>query len=148
MEITITLEKCLSNAPLEGQERIGPLQPDSPEPVLTDHNPILKAKFVMVAIDRSTQKSTRVSPLRLESDQERALFLAGAEHKTRKQVEQQISLENSPPSVEEMILIHALYREYIQYLDPSYKVEKPDNVVWMKDTIRQSLVLCMPQVRV
>ena len=88
-----------------------------------------------------------VNTLTLETDSDRALFTAGAENKARKQVDRQMSLENSPPSVEEMMLIHSLYREYRNYLDPSSQKQKPGNVVWMKDTIQKSLVLCMPQVR-
>jgi acyl-coenzyme A thioesterase 9 len=58
-----------------------------------------------------------------------------------------MSLDKSPPSVEEMLLIHSLYQEYKQYLDPSFHVDKPKNVIWMKDTVQKSLMLCMPQDR-
>jgi acyl-coenzyme A thioesterase 9 len=146
MEVTITVESCESKAPPLGQERIGSFPEDYNARLLLNEEPILKAKFIMVALDRETGKPTTVPQLRLESERDRELFLEGAEHRARKQVARQISLDKAPPSVEEMILIHSLYREYIQYLDPSFNVEKPENVVWMKDTVKQSLVLCMPQV--
>ncbi|KAJ3143985.1 Acyl-coenzyme A thioesterase 9, mitochondrial [Irineochytrium annulatum] len=109
--------------------------------------PILAAKFMMVARDHETGKAARVNGLALGSDEERRLFKMGAEQKARKKVESEVSLEKLPPSNEEKLLVHALYLEYRKYLDRSSNVKKPDNVVWMKDTLQRSLVMCMPQDR-
>jgi hypothetical protein len=68
------------------------------------------------------------------------------EAKARKQVASQISLNKKPPSAEEMLQVHELYQEYIKYLDKSFNVPKPSNVIWMKDTVQSNLVMCMPQV--
>ena len=46
-----------------------------------------------------------------------------------------------------MILIHDLYLEYMKYSDNSSSAKPPSNVVWMKDTVQKSLVMCMPQDR-
>ncbi|KAI9201924.1 HotDog domain-containing protein [Polychytrium aggregatum] len=110
-------------------------------------DPILVAKFTMVARDAETGKSAKVNQLKLETDEERRLFRLGAEQRARKQVANQTSLSKQPPSIEEMFLIHELYLEYSTYLDPEYNTPKPNDVIWMKDTIQESLVMCMPQDR-
>ncbi|KAI8818631.1 HotDog domain-containing protein [Fimicolochytrium jonesii] len=108
---------------------------------------ILTAKFSMVARDPITGKAAKVNQLILETDEDRRLFRSGAEHKARKLMDSQFDLSAVPPSFEELNLVHELYKEYIQYLDPTYKREMPSNVQWMKDTVQQNLVMCMPQDR-
>ncbi|KAJ3217906.1 Acyl-coenzyme A thioesterase 9, mitochondrial [Dinochytrium kinnereticum] len=109
--------------------------------------PILAAKFTMVARDNETNKAAKVNQLKLESEEERRLFRLGAEQKARKKVASQTSLTKIPPSTEEMLLVHDLYLETKKYLDPSARTPKPDNAIWMEDTIQRSLVMCMPQDR-
>lgn len=46
-----------------------------------------------------------------------------------------------------MLLIHDLYLEYKNYLDPSSNISKPSNIIWMNDTIQKSIVMCYPQDR-
>ncbi|KAJ3079231.1 hypothetical protein HDU99_000100, partial [Rhizoclosmatium hyalinum] len=58
---------------------------------------LLNAKFIMVARDSETQKAASVHQLLLETNEERALFRQGAEHKARKQVAAQTSLSQRPP---------------------------------------------------
>ncbi|KAJ3298667.1 Acyl-coenzyme A thioesterase 9, mitochondrial [Rhizoclosmatium sp. JEL0117] len=109
---------------------------------------ILSSKFIMVAVDSETRKAAPVIPLRLETDEERKLFRLGAEHKARKQVANQISLDKRPPTIEEMQLVHNLYKEYTPYLDNSdTAVSKPSNVVWLKDTRHNNINLTFPQDR-
>ncbi|KAJ3211219.1 Acyl-coenzyme A thioesterase 9, mitochondrial [Clydaea vesicula] len=110
-------------------------------------NVLLSAKFTMVARNPVDGKSVQVNQLSLETDEERRLFKLGAEQKSRKQVQTLTSFEKKPPTYEEMTLLHELYLEYRQYLDPSYHIPKPAEVVWMKDTIKQNLLICMPQHR-
>ncbi|KAJ3296417.1 Acyl-coenzyme A thioesterase 9, mitochondrial [Blyttiomyces sp. JEL0837] len=146
MEISITMETVPDGAPrevLEGKYVSGPTAKSDRK----HGTPILAAKFTMVARDPVTGKAAAVNQLKLETDEERRLYRLGAEAKARKQVAAHTSLAKRPPSSEEMILVHDLYLEYIKYLDPSYQVRQPENVVWMKDTIRQTLVMCQPQDR-
>ncbi|KAJ1537697.1 hypothetical protein HK405_014413, partial [Cladochytrium tenue] len=96
--------------------------------------PILAAKFTMVARDPVNGKAAPVNQLRLDTDEERRLFRLATEQRARKQFAQTTSLTRRPPSAEEMVLVHDLYLEYNKYLDPSYHMAQPDNVVWMKDT--------------
>lgn len=144
MEILLTLESCLEQAPPVGSERIGET---TSETVKMDPFRLLEAKFIMVALDKNTLKASKVPELKVETDLEKYYFAQGSRNKVKKTLSQSISLEKIPPSIEEMILIHNLYLEYIQYLDPTFNKKKPDNVIWMKDTIQRSLVLCMPQDR-
>ncbi|KAJ3123134.1 Acyl-coenzyme A thioesterase 9, mitochondrial [Physocladia obscura] len=105
---------------------------------------IMAAKFIMVAVDTETQKPAQVFPLRLETEQERAIFRRGREHKARKQLTAQSSLPNHPPSPTEMALVHSIYREYAT---STTVVPKPKNIVWMHDTLRHSFNLTFPQDR-
>ncbi|TPX58243.1 hypothetical protein PhCBS80983_g03271 [Powellomyces hirtus] len=109
--------------------------------------PILAAKFSMVARDPVTNKAAKINTLSLSTEEERRLFRSGAAHRARKLADKQFDLTSTPPTHEEMILVHQLYQEYIQYLDPTFNKPMPADVKWMKDTIQQSLVMCMPQDR-
>ncbi|KAJ3417340.1 Acyl-coenzyme A thioesterase 9, mitochondrial [Chytridiales sp. JEL 0842] len=145
MEVSITMETVPENVSIDKSKE--PLAKTIAELNKRRGKPILAAKFTMVARDPVTKKAARINQLKLETEEERRLFRLGAEAKARKQVANQISLDKKPPSSEEMLLVHALYQEYKQYLDKSYNVPKPSNVVWMKDTTKSSLVMCMPQDR-
>ncbi|KAJ3394544.1 Acyl-coenzyme A thioesterase 9, mitochondrial [Entophlyctis sp. JEL0112] len=116
---------------------------------------LLSAKFIMVARDPKTNKAAPVPQLRLDTDAERKLFAKGAQNKVAKQLQDQTALSNRPPSVEEMALVHNLYKEYMQYIPSSEGssdtgrgiLPKPDNIVWMKDTLVQNINLTFPQDR-
>jgi acyl-coenzyme A thioesterase 9 len=144
MEVLLSLESCLDEAPPLGSERIGEMSSKS---VKLEPFKILEAKFIMVALDKNTLKARKVPSIKVETELEKYYFSQGSSNIVKKNLSRSISLEKIPPSIEEMIQIHNLYLQYIQYLDPSFNKKKPDNVVWMKDTIQRSLVLCMPQDR-
>ena len=110
-------------------------------------DPILTARFTMVGRDAKTRGSAPVNRLVLESEHERKLFALGEENKTRRMERGAISLSKQKPNDSEMRLVHELYLEYTQYIDPSYQKSKPDNVVWMKETTRQSIQFSFPQER-
>ncbi|KAJ3155270.1 Acyl-coenzyme A thioesterase 9, mitochondrial [Geranomyces michiganensis] len=109
--------------------------------------PILAAKFTMVARDPVTGRAAKINQLKLDTENDRKLFRIGAAHRAQVIADKQFDLSSTPPTFEEMSLVHSLYSEYIQYLDPSFNKQKPSSVVWMKDTIQQTLVLCHPQSR-
>ena len=106
---------------------------------------LLSASFTMVAKDPITKKSTPINQLILETDEERKLFQVGEQRKMKKL--EHIGLDKIPPTPEEMILVHELYKETMQYLDPAFHTKKPDNVVYIKDTTQRNLIICMPQDR-
>jgi acyl-coenzyme A thioesterase 9 len=140
MEVSIRLEST-EEAPAPGEEGMGyEASLRYPEADL-----LLKAKFIMVAIDPSTSKPFPVLPLEVETMEDQKLFKQGAEHKTKKQVEKQLSLKRKPPVVEEMVAIHQLYLDSTKYEDKA--IQKPDHMTWMEDTKQHSLVLTLPEDR-
>jgi acyl-coenzyme A thioesterase 9 len=58
-----------------------------------------------------------------------------------------VSLSKQQPNTAEMKLVHQLYLEYQQYVEPGNHVTKPENVTWMKDSIQQSIQFSFPQDR-
>ncbi|TPX72908.1 hypothetical protein SpCBS45565_g00278 [Spizellomyces sp. 'palustris'] len=145
MEVSCWVETVPEGAPKSGQSAFGVGQPSADQRV--PGKPILAAKFSMVARDPYTGKAAAINQLKLETEEERRLFKLGAEHRARKVAERRFDLSLIPPSFEEMSLVHDLYKEYIQYLDPTYNRDMPEDVKWMKDTLKQNLVMCMPQDR-
>ncbi|KAJ3260459.1 hypothetical protein HK103_000601 [Boothiomyces macroporosus] len=125
MEISIVVEALPEAAPAPGEEGIGYAAS------LVNRNglAILTAKFIMVAINKETMKSFPVTPLSLETEEDHALYVAGAEHKARKQAASAIALTKKPPNVEEMYLVHDLYLKSRNY--SIGKEPKPDNVLFM-----------------
>ncbi|KAJ3315298.1 hypothetical protein HDV04_003691 [Boothiomyces sp. JEL0838] len=141
MEISIVVEALPEAAPAPGEEGIGYAAS------LVNRNglAILTAKFIMVAINKETMKSFPVTPLSLETEEDHALYVAGAEHKARKQAASAIALTKKPPNVEEMYLVHDLYLKSRNY--SIGKEPKPDNVLFMSDTLQKSLILTHIQDR-
>ncbi|KAH6564237.1 hypothetical protein BASA50_007370 [Batrachochytrium salamandrivorans] len=145
MEVSITMETSPDRAPAPGTEGYGydaavSFNQSSSEKILC-------AKFIMVALDPITGKSAKVGQLILENDQDRHRFMMGAEHKLAKKETNNIALSKVPPKFDEMLLIHDLHREHLKYLERGTTVKAPDNVIWMKDAVQESLTVCMPQDR-
>ncbi|KAI9145165.1 HotDog domain-containing protein [Paraphysoderma sedebokerense] len=140
MEITINMENVTSIA-LTESDNIPPS--NFIDTKISD--PILTAKFTMVARDPKTNKAVQVNPLLLESDNEKKLFQAGADLKARKKLLAEQSLQKSPPTSDERLIIHDLWLESKKYLDN--RVQLPKGLVWTKDTGLESVVLTQPQDR-
>ena len=102
------------------------------------------AKFSMVARDPVTNKASRVNPLLLVTEEERRIYQFGAQTKTKKSLLSQMSLENIPPTTEELASVHTLWKEYSKYLTGT---PMPDSTVWMSSTFLSNVQLCMPQDR-
>lgn len=146
MEITINLETCPEGAPI-ALERSRQLKDNWPnqDVLQSTGDKILVANFTFVGLKDG--KATPVNQLNLVTDTEVELFNQGKKRKLLKLEAKQNSLSINPPSESEMKLIHDLYKEWIQYLDPSYHKTIPSNIVWMKNTIQSSLIIMMPQDR-
>ncbi|KAI9149849.1 hypothetical protein H9P43_010028 [Blastocladiella emersonii ATCC 22665] len=123
MEITINVESVDSKGNLE--------------------DPILRAKFTMVARDPITNKAVQVNPLVLQNDAERRLFAMGAELKARKKLAAAQSLSKLPPTSDERLLIHELWLQSKKYGE--HKL--PPGFTWMSDTKCQSVHITQPQDR-
>nr|CAG8433584.1 14268_t:CDS:2 [Entrophospora candida] len=105
---------------------------------------IMIARFTMVAKDPTTGQAARVNPLQLENENQKRLFQMG---KARKIESAAKSLNKLPPTKDERLLIHDLYLEYSKYADTKRKEKKPDDIMWMDETIMESVVLMQPQYR-
>ncbi|KAJ8324200.1 hypothetical protein QVD99_008530 [Batrachochytrium dendrobatidis] len=145
LEVSITMETCPDQAPPPGTEGFGYDAAMAPKHASSER--ILTAKFIMVALDPKTFKPCKVPQLLLETQQDRHLFMMGAEHKLSKKKEDDIALNKVPPKVDEMLLIHDLHREHLKYSGPDATATLPENIVWMKDAVQESLTVCMPQDR-
>ncbi|KAJ3124769.1 hypothetical protein HK100_011125 [Physocladia obscura] len=152
MEVIIKLMPIHTDAglTLHDMESIAYLRTPLPANKLTG-DVFLIAKFIMVSLDATTGRPAPAPPLTLTNSQETALFEAGARHKARKQLAAQASPSLRVPDLSEMQLVHSIFLEYMKYLDangnPDPAKAKPKNVVWMKDTTFQNLVLTFPQDR-
>ncbi|TPX31854.1 hypothetical protein SmJEL517_g04913 [Synchytrium microbalum] len=134
LEVSITVDSLPTGAPPPGSENVLPENIES--------NPILAAKFIMVARDPVTGKAAQINGLKLETDEERRLFQSGAEAKARKQVAASTALTKLPPSVEEMVLVHDLHLQSKKFSD-----QKPENVIFMDETEISKVVICHPSER-
>ncbi|KAK9767739.1 hypothetical protein K7432_002214 [Basidiobolus ranarum] len=115
--------------------------PNSPQ---ESADTILIARFTMVAKDKKTKKSAQVNPLNIMNDGEKKLFQAGEELKSRKRSSAAESLLKRPPNAQERLVIHDLHLEKLRYDEQGIR---PDNMIWMDETLIQSYVLCQPQDR-
>ncbi|KAI9223581.1 HotDog domain-containing protein [Blastocladiella britannica] len=106
-------------------------------------DPILRARFTMVARDPITNKAVQVNPLVLENDAEKKLFAMGAELKASKKLASTQSLTKAPPTPEERLVIHDLWLQSKKYDQGNL----PDHLVWMEDTKVHSLHITQPQDR-
>lgn len=109
-----------------------------------EREPILVAKFTMVARDKFTGKASQLHPLLVQGAKEKALFNVGLASKARKMASAQRSLDKMPPTAEERLIIHELYLESLKYLKGESPL--PKNTRWMDSTQLQSVLICQPQV--
>ncbi|TPX73355.1 hypothetical protein CcCBS67573_g05371 [Chytriomyces confervae] len=157
MEVSIHMETILPDSGISAEDMDDKyMRSKLPQDKLSGES-ILDAKFIMVARDPSTGKAAKVPQLKLDTNQERKLFLQGTEHKARKQFANETALSIRPPSTEEMSLVHSLYLNYRQYDENKGRensvdsatplIPKPSHIEWMRDTRLQNIHLTFPQDR-
>ncbi|KAK3604467.1 hypothetical protein CHS0354_007171 [Potamilus streckersoni] len=109
---------------------------------------MIQAKFVMVARNPVTKGAVMVNPLHPIGEKEEALFKMGEANKKKRIEEGKKTLLKSPPSEEERLIIH---NQFLHTLDPkssSFKIRvRPENSVWMEDTVLKNLHICFPEQR-
>jgi acyl-coenzyme A thioesterase 9 len=151
MEISIELVELVDETPDEILTRTKALHEKKVWPnidvIKASPDPILTARFTMVGRDSVTKGSARVNTLDLVTDYEKELFARGEVNKKTRMDQGMVSLTKVEPDVKEMKLVHQLYLEYIQYVDPSHHKKMPENVRWMKGSTQQSLMFSFPQDR-
>lgn len=69
----------------------------------------LASFFTMVAIDPTTNKPTKVAPLQVETEEERALQEAGERNKERRKAAAAMALHVAPPTPDERLVVHDLF---------------------------------------
>lgn len=70
---------------------------------------VMVAYFVMVALDKSSNKSTVVHSISPDTQEDKILFEIGKENQTRRKLMSDLSLMKKPPSDEERLLIHDIF---------------------------------------
>ncbi|XP_048773344.1 acyl-coenzyme A thioesterase 9, mitochondrial-like isoform X2 [Ostrea edulis] len=109
---------------------------------------ILTAKFLMVARNPATKKAAVVCALKPQTPEEEKIFQLGEANKVVRQDEAKRNLLKTHPSEAEREIIH---QKFLQTLDPNFQTfrqrVKPENSVWMEDTILKNLHICFPESR-
>ncbi|CAF9920726.1 MAG: hypothetical protein HETSPECPRED_004344 [Heterodermia speciosa] len=108
---------------------------------------LMTCAFTMVSLDPSTKKSVKISPVLVESEEERRLFALGEKNSNAKKALAKTALRKQTPNDEESDLIHAMWLRQLEYHDPNNPIRKPDNVVYMESTRMHSSQIMQPQYR-
>lgn len=108
---------------------------------------LMTCAFTMVSLDPSTKKPVAISPIKLETDEEKRLFAMGQKNSTEKKALGKKTLRKQAPNDEESDLIHAMWLKQLQYHDPNISTRKPENVIYMDKTRQQSSQIMQPQYR-
>jgi len=108
----------------------------------------LEARFLMVARDPLNRGAAFVAPLKPDGPEEEAIFSLGEQHKLERQKESKQSLLKTSPSLPEYGLVHNMWKETLDAKQNSFKARvKPENAVWMEDTILKNILINHPQQR-
>lgn len=130
MEISLQVAK----APAQGEQV-------KPEDVM------ITCQCTMVSLDPVTKKPVGISPLRIETEQEKRLFEQGEENsKHRKELAQRSLLQQTPDD-EESDLIHSMWQRQLRYHDPNDPLRKPAGVYFMDTTRLNTASIMQPQYR-
>lgn len=88
-----------------------------------------------------------ISPLLIETEEDRRLFEQGeANSKKRKSLAQRSLLKQTPDD-EESDLIHSIWQRQLKYHDPNDPLRKPSNVIAMDTTRLNTASIMQPQYR-
>ncbi|KAK3775435.1 hypothetical protein RRG08_015282 [Elysia crispata] len=108
----------------------------------------LSAKYLFAARNPLNNMAGIINPLDPQTPEEKAAFQLGEENKKKRQQEGTKSLLKTPPSEEERLIIHDIFLSTLDQQSGSLRVRlKPENTVWMEDTILKSLIICHPEQR-
>ncbi|KAJ5725777.1 uncharacterized protein N7483_007134, partial [Penicillium malachiteum] len=120
-------------------------RPEGQEPQPEDV--LITCAFTMVSLDPATKKPARVAPLLIETDEERLLYKKGEENSKAKKALRTRSLLEKAPDDEESNLIHSMWTKEMSYLNPENPVIRPENQVFMSETVLKSAMIMQPQDR-
>ena len=76
---------------------------------------LMTCAFTMVSLDPSTRKPVAISPIKLETEEEKRLFGLGQKNSTDKKALAKKTLRKEAPNDEESDLIHAMWLKQLEY---------------------------------
>ncbi|KAJ6063990.1 hypothetical protein N7499_012670 [Penicillium canescens] len=116
-------------------------QPAQPDDVL------ITCAFTMVSLDPATKTPVPVAPLIVETEEEKRLFKKGEANYQAKRALRKRSLLERAPDDEESDLIHSMWTKEMSYLNTQTPSTRPENQVFMSDTVLKSAMIMQPQDR-
>lgn len=108
---------------------------------------LMTCAFTMVSLDPATKKPVKISPVLVETAEEKRLFAQGETNYNAKKALAKTALRKQTPNDKESDLIHAIWLRQLEYHDPNVATRKPENVVYMDSTKMQSAQIMQPQYR-
>lgn len=76
---------------------------------------LMTCAFTMVSLDPSTKKPVAISPIKLETEEEKRLFALGQKNSSDKKALAKKTLRKQAPNDEESDLIHAMWLKQLEY---------------------------------
>ncbi|KAJ5320339.1 hypothetical protein N7508_000622 [Penicillium antarcticum] len=108
---------------------------------------LITCAFTMVSLDPATKTPVPVAPLIVETEEEKRLFKKGeANYQAKKALRKRSLLERAPDD-EESDLIHSMWTKEMSYLNPQTPTVRPENQVFMSETVLKSAMIMQPQNR-
>lgn len=76
---------------------------------------LVTCAFTMVSLDPATKKPVAISPIQLETPEDKRLFALGEKNSTEKKALAKTALRKQTPNDEESDLIHAMWLKQLEY---------------------------------
>lgn len=76
---------------------------------------LMTCAFTMVSLDPSIKKPVAISPIKVETEQEKRLFMLGQKNSMEKKALAKKTLRKQAPNDEESDLIHAMWLKQLEY---------------------------------
>ncbi|KAK7219616.1 hypothetical protein V2G26_007619 [Clonostachys chloroleuca] len=130
MEVSVQVSKARP----EGEEA-------RPEDVM------ITCAFTFVSLDPATKLPVPVAPLIVETSEEKSLFAKGEQNYNAKKALRKRSLLETSPDDEESALIHDMWKKETKYRNPQYPNIRPEDQIYMSDTVLKSAMIMQPQDR-
>ena len=85
------------------------------EATIDKEDVLMTCAFTMVSLDPSTKKPVAISPIKLETEEDKRLFALGEKHSIEKKALAKKTLRKQAPNDEESDLIHAMWLKQLEY---------------------------------
>lgn len=109
---------------------------------------ICEARFLVCARDALNKGSAIMNGIELVNNEEKVIFELGERNKKIRHTESQQSLFKVPPTMEDSIYIHEIFKSTVDFKSGSINQRiKPLNSVWMEETALKNVILCQPEQR-